>query len=293
MDAVITYVNGLDPVWQAAYEARIGKKVLDKRFRDWGTLKYLLRGIETYMKYIDNVYLLVSGKSQVPDWVDQENLHVIVHEDFIPSRFLPVFSSNPIEMYMHKVPGLSEEFIYFNDDFFPLAESSAEDFFWEGKAVMSPARHLFHIDMYKKICWNSDRLARKAAGAAGSVMFLRPQHICAPMLRSTSSELFDLCHNEIDETASHPLRSEKDLTQYIYTDYMFLTGKTVAGRLSNKHFSLAAASIDKICCFVENPSRKFACINDVHLSQDKFESYRERLLASFEKRLPVKSRFEK
>lgn len=293
MDAVITYVNGLDPVWQASYEARIGKKILDKRFRDWGTLRYLLRGIDTYMKYVDKVFLIVSGRTQVPEWVDERNLRVVLHEDILPSAYLPLFNCNPLEMYLHRIEGLSEEFIYFNDDFFPLAESSADDFFRKGKAVMSPSRHLLHLDMYKKICWNSDRLARKAAGAPAGLMFLRPQHICAPMLRSSSEKLFQMCRKEIDQTAARPLRTEKDLNQYLYTDYMFLTGQTVPGRLSNRHFSLAAASIDKICAFVENPDRQFACINDVHLSQEKFEAFRQKLLASFEKRLPVRSRFEK
>ena len=46
MDAVITYVDGNDPVWREAYRSRLGDGINGKHFRDWGTLKYLLRGIE-------------------------------------------------------------------------------------------------------------------------------------------------------------------------------------------------------------------------------------------------------
>ena len=45
MDIVITYVNGLDPVWQQDYERYTNIPILEKRFRDWGTLRYLFRGI--------------------------------------------------------------------------------------------------------------------------------------------------------------------------------------------------------------------------------------------------------
>ena len=45
MDAIVTYVDGLDPLWQKDYETAVGEKILDKRFRDWGTLKYQFRGI--------------------------------------------------------------------------------------------------------------------------------------------------------------------------------------------------------------------------------------------------------
>ena len=78
MDAVITYVNGLDPVWQSEYSKCVGMETfLEKRFRDWGTLKYLLRGICVNMPFVRNVYLVVSGDTQVPSWVDREHLRIV------------------------------------------------------------------------------------------------------------------------------------------------------------------------------------------------------------------------
>ena len=59
MDIVITYVDGNDPIWKADYEKHTNVPVMEKRFRDWGTLKYLLRGIEVNMPFIRNVYLVV------------------------------------------------------------------------------------------------------------------------------------------------------------------------------------------------------------------------------------------
>ena len=150
MDAVITYVDGLDPVWQAEYASAVGGEVLAKRYRDWGTLKYLLRGIEKHIPSVENVFLLVSGETQVPSWVDRSVVNVVLHKDIIPERFLPTFNSTTIEMFMHRIPGLGEEFLYFNDDMFPVMDCSHQDFFRNGKAVIGFARHLVAGGKYKK-----------------------------------------------------------------------------------------------------------------------------------------------
>lgn len=294
MDAVITYVNGADPIWRSEYENTVGKSILSKRFRDWGTLRYLIRGICEYMPYVENVFLVVSGKSQVPGWVNTSSLKVVTHEMFIPSRFLPTFNSNTIEMFLHRIPGIAEEFIYFNDDFFPVAPSSPEDFFKNGKIVMKPSCNILTLNMFKKICRNSDRLARRAAGVGGfSPFFLRPQHSCAPMLKSVFEEVHAKVSGEIDATASRKIRSEKDLTQYLFSDYAWLTGRTVGKRLSNKHFSLASSTPEAIEEFLSNPTCNFVCINDVKLSENKENAFREAIITSFRKRLPNPSKFEK
>ena len=104
MDAVITYVNGLDPVWQEAYRACLGEDINGKHFRDWGTLKYLLRGIEVHMPFIRNVYLVVSGESQVPEWADRGNLRIVLHRDIIPERLSPVWTRSSSTLMMISSP---------------------------------------------------------------------------------------------------------------------------------------------------------------------------------------------
>ena len=50
--------------------------------------------------------------------------------------------------------------------------------------------------------------------------------------------------------------------------------------------------MDRVCSFLDNPSSDFVCINDVDMSEDKFQLYRKRLLEAFERAFPEKSRFE-
>ena len=291
MDAVITYVNGLDPVWREEYSRALNVPALDKRFRDWGTLKYLLRGIETFMPFVRNVHLVVSGKSQVPEWAS-ENLRIVTHRDIIPEAFLPTFNSTTIEMFLHRIPGLDERFVYFNDDMFPVAPCQESDFFRDGKIVIGFSHHLFAGGMYKRQCRNSDRMARKALGLGNGFLFIRPQHICSPMFRSSCEEVFEIMREDIYATVSQ-LRTMANLNQYLFLDYMFHQGKAISERLSGKFFSIATTSATAIGEYLSAPSRKLVCINDVHLKEDAYLSERKILLDSFEHALPGKSVFEK
>ena len=120
MDVVITYVDGNDPCWKVDYEKFTEVPVMAKRFRDWGTLRYLLRGIEKFMPFVGRVHLVVSHKTQVPVWSDTDQLNIVLHEQIIPKEFLPTFNSTAIEMFLHRIPGLDEQYLYFNDDMFPV-----------------------------------------------------------------------------------------------------------------------------------------------------------------------------
>ena len=292
MDAVITYVNGLDPSWREDYRRFVGRPLEEKRFRDWGTLRYLLRGIEACMPFIGKVHLVVSGESQVPEWADREKVHVVLHSDIIPGQFLPVFNSCTIEMFLHRIPGLAEEFIYFNDDMFPLQESAPEDFFTaDGKICMGFSRGLLSAHMYKKQCRVSSRLARKASGKGPGIMFLRPQHIVSPMLASASREAYAAVREDILATSSR-MRTDRNPNQYFYLDYLYFRGRAVDRRISCKHLSQAVYGADDIAAFIREPSARFACINDVLMSDGKFRDMRGKMLAAFEARFPEKSRFE-
>ena len=292
MDAVITYVDGNDPVWKQDYEKYTNVPVMQKRFRDWGTLKYLLRGIQKKMPFIRNVYLVVSHPSQVPSWADRDNLKIVLHKDIIPEEFLPPFNCNPIEMNLHRIPGLDEEYLYFNDDMFPVGDCCPTDFFREGKAVIGFYRHLFASNMYKKICRNSDRLARQALGMKPSVFFTRPQHICSPMLKSVCEEVYEKVNEQIRETSATRTRTEDNLNQYLFLDYMNYKGLVINEKISNKHFSVSVASPDSLRQFLQNPTRNLVCINDVHLSEKRYEELRGAILDAFESVFPDKSRFE-
>jgi hypothetical protein len=291
MDVVITYVDGNDPVWKQDYQKYTDVPVMEKRFRDWGTLKYLLRGVQENMPFVRNVFLVVSHPSQVPQWADTENLKVVLHSDIIPSEYLPTFNSTTIEMFLHRIEGLDEEFVYFNDDIFPIAPSSEEDLFIDGKAVIGIARHIFSSSMYKTHVKRSDMMAREALGMSRSLCFVRAQHSCIPVLKSQCAEVSDLQKKKVLNTLSR-VRDYGNINMTFFLAYMFHKGLVVNKRISCGHISLAAVTSSKLLDSIMKPKRKFLCINDVKLSEERYETYRKIMAECFEKRFPNKSRFE-
>lgn len=291
MDIVITYVNGLDPVWQKEYEKHTNTPIVEKRFRDWGTLKYLFRGIEKNMPFIRKVHLVVSGESQIPEWLNRKEVNVVLHQDIIPAHLLPTFNCNPIEMHLHNIKDLDEEYLYFNDDIFPLLPCQPTDFFRNGKGVLGMSRHIFSWGMFRKICRNSNDLAYTLIQKQPSITFLRPQHVCTPMLKSEVTEVYELAKEKILSSMS-ATRTDKNLNQYLYLDYMYLKGNIINERISKKHFSVGIVSASKLREFIENPTHKLTCINDVQLTETRYEELRSVLLSAFNNALPNKSKFE-
>ena len=291
MDAVITFVDGSDPLWREDFRRMLDVPVLEKRYRDWGLLRFLFRGIEMHLPFVRKVFLVVARDSQVPAWVDREQVNVVLHGQIIPPEYLPTFNSCTIEMFLHRIPGLDERYLYFNDDMFPMTDCTEEDFFPEGHPAMGFARCRWDRSLFKRQCLNSDRLARRAAGVEAGKGFLRPEHICSPMLRSACETAFAAVEPEINGSLS-PLREMKNVNQYFFLDYMLFSGIALDRRIPKRHFSLAAASANRICFFLEQPDRKMVCINDVKMSTERFQAVRRKILLAFERHFPQRSRFE-
>lgn len=291
MDAVVTFVNGLDPVWQAQYAKTVGGKALAKRFRDWGILKYWMRGVERHMPFIENVFLVVSGPTQVPEWASLK-LKIVCHEDIIPKEYLPTFNSGDIELFLHRIPGLSEQFIYFNDDMHPMMDCRVEDFFEGGKVKIKFRKQLFYGSLHKVRSRNGDLYARKALGMKPGLFYVRPQHSCSPMLKSENEKVFEASWPELKKHLA-PVRTPEGVNQYIYHDYLYYKGLTTPVGRNYKHISLAVWSGKRVADYIAAPSLPFACINDVDMTEERFQEDRALIIEAFEKRYPDKSRFEK
>lgn len=134
IDFVITWVDSTDSKWLAKKNQYSDVKSdyqdskTAERFRDYGTLRYLLRSIEKYASWVNHIFLVTDD--QRPKWLQNTaRLTVVDHRDFLQEKNLPVFNSNAIELSLDKIPGLAEHFVYFNDDIILNQPVKPEDFF--------------------------------------------------------------------------------------------------------------------------------------------------------------------
>ena len=120
-DIVVLYVTEHDENWVNLYN-QYKKESLDEveylRYRETNILKYVLRSIDKNIPWINKVFLVVQSDSQVPEWVNREEVNVVLHEEFIPKEYLPTFNCNTIQMFLQNIPNLSNYFIKCSDDMF-------------------------------------------------------------------------------------------------------------------------------------------------------------------------------
>lgn len=124
IDAVITYVDNSDPLWQSQiklYNNDINSSSEAKvhhRFKSHDEIKYCILSINKYAPFFRKIYLVVAHSSQVPQLPESKiPINIVYHKHFYRnSNDLPTFNSTSIEANIHNIRGLSEYYIYFNDD---------------------------------------------------------------------------------------------------------------------------------------------------------------------------------
>ena len=233
IDYVVPMVFHDDPLWQADVRKadisyREGRLDSFVRFRSWGTEEYVVRCVRRFMPFVRTIYILLARESQKKEWMDADGVRVVYHREFIPDRFLPTFNSLTIEMFLHRIPGLSERFIYGNDDMFPVAPLREEDFF-EGDV---PCQHheekpfpaapgVFHL-----FCLNGLNFVAKEFGKKYGVTFLRGGHSMTPMLRKTWEYLWFIGGREIEGSVSQ-FREPTNFIQWICPWWHHLAGNYI------------------------------------------------------------------
>lgn len=129
-DAVIAAVDGTNEEWQRERARFLGdpsatrcrEGVSETRFRYYGTILPQVLLIRKCMPFVRRVFVVLSGPSQerIIEDLKGADADIVYHRDFIPEEYLPTFNSHAIELFLWKIPGLSDFFLYFNDDQFVL-----------------------------------------------------------------------------------------------------------------------------------------------------------------------------
>jgi hypothetical protein len=134
IDAVYTWVDGSRPDYRALLERYSGRPrdLNPERFRDpFDLLRYSLRSLALHAPWVRHVYLFTC-RPQVPAWLrlDHPRLRIVHHDEVgADPATLPTFNSNVIESYLHLLPGISDRFLYLNDDYLLGAPIAPGDFF--------------------------------------------------------------------------------------------------------------------------------------------------------------------
>lgn len=266
VDYVVPMVFPDDPVWRDDFE-RVCYPYPDGhvRFRSWGTEHTLIRLVKKNMPWVRTIHVLLACESQKQPWMDEEGVHVVYHRDFIPERFLPLFNSRSIEMFLKDIPGLADKFIYGNDDMFPLSPLEETDFFIGGKPCQSMTVHDFPVNPnnFHEACLNGLNFVASEFGITFTTTWLKNGHSIAPILKSSCEHLWKRGRDAIEDSVS-PLRERKNFNQYIYSWYQHFSGQYVEKAPKQTYVGIRSgltATLDAI----NDPDSGIVCINDHEL----------------------------
>lgn len=230
IDLVIAYVNNQDLVWRNTYinfckKNRLNQKIVDllsARYGGINFIEYQMKLVSKNMPWVKNIYLLLSNIEQKPKDLPK-NCKIVLHHEFIPQQFLPTFNSTTIEMFLWNIKGLSEHFIYANDDMLPTSKLKPSDFFDSGKIKIKWRLDDFYFSstMYAYQCRNNCIALTKKLGITWDNMkMLRPIHSFTPMIKSHCKDSFYLIKDFIVPHI-RAFRTEYQYNQYIYPLYEY------------------------------------------------------------------------
>lgn len=246
-DVVYTWVNHADPNWQKLHAKATKDRLTPKnehisandkaRFQNRDELYWSIRSVRKYAPWVRNIYVLTN--CSMPEWIkDFTDIHWVMHEEIFPNHHhLPTFSSHSIETVLHKIPNLSERFLYFNDDFFLCNPVKLEQFFWGQQGIyytLSP-----HDIPYTR---SADKLKPVDTGAINAAAFLerdyqykpqkKLQHTPYALSRTMLYELEEKYKNSIEYTRNQKFRQPTDVAMAttLHAYYAHCTGR---GRPSN------------------------------------------------------------
>uniref|UniRef100_A0AAV2J081 N-acetylglucosamine-1-phosphotransferase subunits alpha/beta n=1 Tax=Knipowitschia caucasica TaxID=637954 RepID=A0AAV2J081_KNICA len=115
-------------------ESKQNEDISASRFEDNEELRYSLRSVEKHAPWVRHIFVVTNG--QIPSWLNLDNprVTVVAHQDiFLNQSHLPTFSSPSIETHIHRIPGLSQKFIYLNDDVMFGKDVWPDDFYTHSK----------------------------------------------------------------------------------------------------------------------------------------------------------------
>ena len=333
IDIVIPWVDGNDPEWQAEKRKYNPAEVIpgsETHYRNWDNLQYWFRSIEAYAPWVRNIHFITWG--HLPDWlnIDHPKLHIVNHKDYIPEQYLPTFSVRAIELNMHKISGLSEKFIYFNDVMFLCKPLKEKDFFRNDLPCDIAALNVHcyalsrqiqivatrdygvineHFDMKKVLKENFFKWFRLDYGSvllrtlclAGSPRFpgFYIPHTPQSFLKSTFEKVWNAEYDVLDETCSHKFRELTDVNQWLMKEWQLASGNFVPRRktFSKVYFLDPDRNINKfireIVDAIKHERIPIICINDGNMTPEVFEYAKTTINHAFEEKFPNKSSYEK
>ena len=306
IDVVYTWVDDVDPAWREKFERYSGRSLTGhhqqagakERFRSRDELRYSLRSLDMYAPWVRNIYIVTDG--QDPGFIDfDERIHLVDHREIAhDTATLPVFNSNAIISWLHRIPGLSEHYIYVNDDVFFGKDTNPVLFFTpSGLAKVFPSNNRRPFgeptpddEPHVNISRNIRALLERDFGRTISRSVKHTPH--AQMV-SVQEEMEKRYPDAYARTSRSRFRHHDDIAaDQLFHYYAQLTGRAVVDRIRYAYVNVGNRSAaPELSRLLASRSRDVFCLNDA--PTDGVPPIDDQTVRSFlETYFPIPSSFE-
>ncbi|MFZ3567541.1 stealth family protein [Streptomyces sp. BH097] len=309
IDVVYTWVDDSDPVWRASRDRVRGgldgpalheQAANDSRFTSRDELRYSLRSLHQNAPWVRNIYLVTAG--QIPSWLHQghPNLRVVDHREiFSNPEALPTFNSHAIESQLHHIRGLSECFLYLNDDvFFGRPVTPAQFFHPNGiskfftSPALIPGGGVSLADLPVNAAGKNSRwlIAQKFGVAISQKM----KHTPHALRRSVLQEIEDTFPREHSDTQRSRFRSTGDvpIASSLHHYFAHHSARATVGEIQYRYIDLSAELADRrLNTLLANRDMDTFCLNDTVEAADPV-AQRGMLARFLDAYFPVPSPYE-
>ena len=308
IDIVFSWVDGSSAEFQRLRAKRMQSYVVGigddsaARYRQLDELKYALRSVYLYAPWIRRIFIVTD--SPRPSWLDEHPLVTLVpSEDFFTDAAnLPTHNSHAIETQLHHIEGLSEHFLYSNDDMFFARPVGPEMFF-------SPGGITRFIEATTRVGLGSNNLERSGyenaarvnrellRGKFGAVTTRHLEHAPTPLRRSVLAEMELEFAEDFARTAGSPFRASTDIsvTNSLYHFYALLTGRAVVQPNARVKYveTTLKSSLRQMTTLLANRSQDFFCLNDGSAPEISVEERLSAVLDFLNSYFPIPAPWEK
>ncbi|WP_241726883.1 stealth family protein [Dietzia sp. SLG310A2-38A2] len=282
IDLIFSWVDGSDVEWQRRRAERMVSHVVGfgddsaARFRQVDELRYALRSVHMYAPWIRRIF--VATDSACPDWLaDDPRVRFVRSEEFFADQsVLPTYNSQAVESQLHRIPGLSEHFLYSNDDMFFGRPVRPDMFFSPGGISMfieDDTRIGLGLNKDERSGFeNSARVNRRLLqDRFGSLTTRHLAHAPTPLRKSVMAEMEREFPEEFVATAASRFRKSDNIsvTNSLYHYYALMSGRAVVQKSARHRYidTTTNAGLRKLQSLLEKRKADFFCLNDSSTSE--------------------------
>lgn len=305
IDFVITWVDGDDPAWQTEKQKYVDQELSKKsdvagkeRYEDNGLLRYWFRGVEQFAPWVRKIFFVTWG--HLPSWLNVNNpkLVIVKHQDFLPANYRPTFNSVSLNLNLHRIEGLSERFVYFNDDMYLVSPCAPQLFFKKGlprdmavqDVIPATGRTAYWSMVYNDIIMLNNAVSKKSCikkhlfkwmslkygkNLIKNILLsplalftgIYETHLPASYLKVSYSKIWKKYETELNEVSTHKVRCHDDISEN-FIRYVQMAEGNFCPINKLKYGRYCSMKSKKLYQYIVGQKYKYLCINDNGTSEE-------------------------